>query len=341
MKLSSLLHRQAPISRMRLCVSAMVVLLVSFGGAIAFAQFPAGANPIPPPESFSFYASTVNQTTWFNLGESFGTDVVNGTFPQITLVVLEFGAPNNNGTSYGVCLAGSNPCGFVTLNAALAAVEQFGAGFYHNAGGTSAETFIAFGSTNYGTWFNGSTTNAHNFGVNQANEVNNGNTYFQGQGFGAKVEMRGAMDAEPAWGAYSNASAWSSGYGSTGSYKYWDNGSADGCPTSGAGGCLNSWTQTDEYDLAWHTTLAEPLPQIYNTSMAEQWGTIVNVVGLITFLGPTSQHQACTDKSLTCSGTDFTPNQSWNGLYDYLNCGGCSDPQTPPHVTNMRWTLAE
>lgn len=284
----------------------------------------------------------MDQTTWYNLGETFGTDVGNGTFPPITLVVLEFGAANNNGTVYGMCLAGSNPCSFVSISSVLAAAEQFGAGFYHDAP-SSAETFIAVGTTNFGTWFNGSTTHAYDFGVTQANEVNNGNTWFQNQGYGTEVEMRGAMDAEPGWGAFPYASQWANGYDSTAKSYYWDNGSADGCPTSGTGGCDNSWTQTDLFDMAWGYAEVEPLPQVYASNMADQWGTIVNQVGGMTFLGPVSQHQACADQNNppSCDNLDFTPDQSWNALYSSLNCAGCSDPQTPPHVTNIRWDLIE
>jgi hypothetical protein len=320
-------------------LATLTVSLVTIGGALASGQLPAGAAT-PPPESFSFYGSTVNQTSWYDLGETFGTDVGDGTFPSTTLVVIEFGAPDYSGGDYGVCLAGSDPCSFATISSALAAVEQFGAGFYADAPST-AETFLALGSTNYGTWFNGSDADAYDFGKTQANEVNNGNTYFQGQGFGTEVEMRGGMDAEPGWGTFPLATEWADGYDATADYLYWDDGSADGCPTSGSGSCDNGWSQTDVYDMAWGFSEAEPLPQIYSATLASQWGTIVNEAGSMTFLGPVSQHQACADQGDACTGLDYTPNQAWNQLYADLNCGTCVDPQTPPHVTNIRWDLSE
>jgi hypothetical protein len=335
--------RMATRSRWRRELARLAVACSLLGSlSIAATAGQAYAIPSAPAQTFSFYVPIETQSDFFNLGETYGTAVDAGTFPTPSIVVFDFGEAYNNGTYYGMCLLGYSTCDvahrtFVSLNDATADLEQFGKGFYMKAD-SSDVTFLSLGTSNYGTWFSTS-TDAYDHGETLGQDVDNANTWLTDNHYASEVHIRGGTDTEPSWSVYSHAGAWSNGYDNTGNSWYWDYGSADGCPTSGSGGgsCNNGWTQGDVYNVASADTWAEPLPQIYDDTLAEQWGNIAanyTGSGAMSFLGPMDQNQACDDTSSSCTGLDNTSNEAWDDLYNALNPG---DVQTPPHVTNVRW----
>jgi len=329
-------------------VFARRLLIATLLTLVAFVAVPAAAygDPTPPPESFSFYMSTVNQSDLYNLGLTFGEDVASGTYPQLTLVVLDWGSPYCTGSGSGSCgtYIFTSSGTYEGTASERAAAEQFGEGFWVGTGGdTSAHTYLAMGTNNYGSWV-GNSTNAYNHGQAWSNMVNDGNTWLSSNGYSSQVSMRGGTDSELDWNGPTPTNDWAKGYESTWRAYFWDYGDAAGCPPFG--GCDNGWNQRDVWLQSYGYAPAEPLPEIYNEGQAEEWGNLANYAyevqsSLMSFLGPMSQHQACADLSSPCTGEDNTPDESWTDLYNALNCSTCDDAQTPPHVTNIRWKLSE
>lgn len=317
-------------------LAAFPILIAGLILAVPRAAF---AIPSAPAQTFSFYVTTSDtQSDFFTVGANFGEGVANGTFPNPSSVVLDFGAAYNNGTDYGMCLPGDScSAAFISTAAANADVEQFGAGFYSKANSDDV-LYVAYGINNSGSWF-ATGSNSYDHGETIGNTVNNANTWMTQNGYASEVHVRAATDAEPSWNTAGYTGQWSNGYDNTGTVYYWDFGSADGCPTSGTGGCNNSWSQYDVWNEAWGYTEAEPIPQIYDDTLALQWGNIDHNEGAMTFLGPMDQHQACADNGNppSCSGLDNTSDQAWDDLYNALHS---VDPQTPPDVTNIRWTFS-
>lgn len=312
------------------------------------ASVPALADPSPPAQTFSFYMGTVDQTALYDLGVDFGEDVQSGKYPETSLVVLDWGTPyctTSGSTACGTYLVGGSGSYEGTLSERTAA-QEFGIGFYVGTGSdTSARLFIAMGTNNSGSWVDND-TNAYNHGQAWANMVNDGESFFTTNGYGTQVAMRGGIDAELAWNPPGPTEQWADGYSSTGSAAYWDYGDANSCPPV-TSSCYGGWGQYGVWFMSWGSRFAEPFSQVYNNSQAQEWGGIANygytnqpTFAAMQFLGPMSQHQACIDSGDSCSGTDNTSDQAWDDLYNNLNCGSCDVPQTPPHVTNIRWNLS-
>jgi hypothetical protein len=309
-------------------------------------QSVAGADPSPPAETFSWYVPYTNssaQEAWYNLGEEFGEDVATGVFPQAAYVILDFGVPDYD-AGYGTDLTTGCDCFSPQLDD-LAIAEQFGAGYYKGtqvdySDDTSWLT-IGLGTNNTSTsWFDNA-THVKDSGLNWGSIVNNGDTYF-GLGGYNDVSMVGAIDSETdsGYAAYSYTSDWYTGFYTNSTFDYADYGDAGGCPTSGGqGNCNETWTTHQVYNMAWGNPIALPVPQIYNSAMGDQWANLASVWTGMSFVGPMSQYLACLDHHNTCGGTDFTADESWDGLYNSLNCSGCPDPQSPPYVTNIRYDL--
>lgn len=288
---------------------------------------------------------TVDETTLYNLGVTFGEDVADGEFPQTSLIVFDWGQPyctTSGSTSCGTDLPGGSGS-YEGTHSERTAAQDFGYGFYIGTGSDlSARVFIAMGTNNHGSWIDND-TNAYNDGQAWANMVNDGENFFVTNGYGSQVAMRGAIDAELDYNPPGPTEQWADGYDSTGSAAYWDYGDAAGCPPVGSS-CDGSWGQYGVWFMSYGAKFAEPLPEIYSENLAEEWGAIANYGyshqdSLMQFLGPMSQHQACADNGLSCTGLDNTSNEAWDDLYNNLNCGSCDVPQTPPHVTNVRWKL--
>lgn len=319
--------------------SRVAGLVAGVAACLVIAVQSAAAAPAPPLQTYSYYMSTVDQSTLYNLGYSIGEATAGHTFPQHALFVLDWGAGYCNSTTCGTYLPGGCGC-FEGTAAERAASEQFGEGYYYGTGSdTSAVAFVAMGTSNYGGWFADS-SNASRFGSWWASTVNKEEAWFKTNGYGSQTDGRGAIDAELAWNGPDPTLTWSHSYDSSGSYYYYDFGDAAGCPQ-----CQNSWSERNVYYMAYGDSLAEPLPEIYNNAMATEWGDIAdyayNDLGAgMTFLGSMSQYQACQDLGVPCTGADNTAAEAWTDLYDALNCSsGCPDPQTPSASTDIRWKL--
>jgi len=156
------------------------------------------------------------------------------------------------------------------------------------------------------------------------------------------ITVAGANDIEPGFtGTYAQTSAWLSGYlGATGA-EFVFNGSADGCSwTNTNAGCNNGWSMTGLYNLAAGVAPARiiNLPQIYNTTMAQQW-RYISLTGVrashpkINFGGALTEYTAC---SQTGGCGSLTGTSAWTQMWTQLR----SDPNLTisslPYSTDLR-----
>lgn len=288
-----------------------------------------------PAYTISRYLETVGTTHHYNLGCNAAYNKKSG------VIVLIYGKPVKIGTSWGASLYGGADA---TTTQIASAVKQYARGYY--------ECSFEFPPTD--TWINlvVATTNCcgidqvhYTHGAAWANMVNGIGSWISSQGYAGKVRIRGGSDMEPGFNIPSRTRDWWQGYDSANSYFLYNAGSADGCPTTGNGTvngtCNNSWRQSDAWEFSWEGP-AVPLPQIYTTtsSQAKQWQKIklYGVVSLgrtMTILGSLTQYWACQQRG-PCSGTDNTPSEGWQQLYDQLNSDSRT-AQSLSYSTDIRW----
>lgn len=198
-------------------------------------------------------------------------------------------------------------------------------------------TVVSEGTIRYlAAWFaygyySCSSSTSMNLAIGTNNDINVSTSYGQAwaqtvidtsndvvaDGYGSRVSVVGAIDAEPDYSSRYAINDWESGYENlSGAHLWYDYGSASGCPTSGTGGCDNGWLQSDLQYLSWGAPPAYPFPEIYNDTMALEWANISNVTAFIGFSagGTLSQALACLQTGNSCPGTDIGPDTSWNDL---------------------------
>lgn len=256
-------------------IQTLPVLLAGILAAALLWAVPSSAQT-PPEFSYSFYMSTADASVAgpiYNLGLTFGEGVLDGIFPQQSIVILDWGTPYCDGSTCGAYMVGDDGS-FNSTAAVTAASEAFGEGYYFGAAGdTTATVVVAMGINNYGTWFS-NIANARQEGTAWGDAVNAGNTWLSQEGYITQASIAAAIDAELDWNDYSVTKAWSNAYDAASDNTfYYDFGDAAGCPPTGS--CDNGWSQAKIEYVAWGATLAVPLPEIYNLQMAEEWGSIV------------------------------------------------------------------
>ena len=90
------------------------------------------------------------------------------------------------------------------------------------------------------------------------------------------LESNAASDMEPSWDGAGITKKLVDGANAANFHRYYDFGSADGCPTSGTGGrCNNGWWVSPVAYVSQHG-VAAPLPEIYPplTTLAAQWTVV-------------------------------------------------------------------
>lgn len=230
------------------------------------------------------------------------------------IVILSFGDPGWDGSN----TLGAYPGGRFVSDAAIEAnVKQYMQGFWDcTVAGSGSHLTVAPGVTNASGGINSSHDNA--LGTAWGSMVRDLNAWISAYGRTRQLEAYGALDAEPGWGPASHALAWAAGFSGSGQ-RYFDFGSADGCPPAGSA-CANGWTQANEYQIAWGNSAAYAVPEIYNDTMARQWAAISAWGAAHTSGGPIrwsaamSQYQACVDVKDPCPGTKNDPMTAWQQL---------------------------
>jgi len=267
-----------------------------------------------PPTDWSFYISSASTSTAYNLGCNQGHFDA-GHSPVINSeVVLDFGEQYYSDGSGGVLLLS----GIQISNAQVQAVtEAFARGYWICTGNDSTSTlYLAIGINNYGNATSAS-------GTTWGNNVAAAQAYNKSMGYTSQVVMFGANDIE-SWCPSNCVSpsaviSWVNGFSSvSGGYKYFDFGSADGCPqySSNNGGCNGAWNQYYYWYLSWGATAALALPEIYYPAQAQQWA-MISLYGAQYRSAPVYMQGPMDEYDL--DNTTLTASQAWNDLWTDLN----------------------
>jgi hypothetical protein len=290
-----------------------------------------------PLASISYYLTTVNTTTVYNLGCAHGHKDRDRAGTQRSIVILDFGATflKSDGQYYSSLWSAAD----APYSKVVAAVKAYGEAYWRcTENDLSSTAIIAMGTNNSA----GAVTYAA--GAAMARSVNSIGSYFATI---KQVSAAGANDIEMGYSAPGPAKTWAQGYDSANNHPYYQFGSAEGCPTTrmpDGGDCGTSaypeWTAYDVWYVAWGNPAAWPVPEIYLTDgrNAKQWKWLgvysYQVRGsFMSFIGPMVQWQSC--QQVSCSGTNNTASQGYTQLYNELNSDSRT-AQTPPYVTDIK-----
>lgn len=270
------------------------------------------AEAVPPPPTFSRYVTTVDTAVMNQMGCT--------RREMEGIVILSFGQPWIENGVYGVRLLDVDAT-YKNVLQVEAAVRAFIDGYMYCS--TSGRMYVAAGVNNYG----GATGDSVH-GAYWALMVNRLNDYIVGRGWGARISADGAIDIEMPWNTAANTRAWVNGYDYTNSYRMYNFGSCDGCPSSTYPDWTpaNGWSMDDIFYVSWAALPAYTIPQIYRNDglQASQWqkvklhGVLNPPYQALQFSGAASQRLACVEVGCNLS-LDNTPEESWNQLLYLLN----------------------
>lgn len=317
-------------------VAALSVAAVALLGASPVSRIEAA--PTPSWYTWSFYVTSLDPTTAYNLGYEQGRhDRQDLPGNQNSVVVLAFGQPTYESGSYGTYYY-ANGAPFASTAQIAEVAKQFGYGYWVGTGSeTGSFLTVAIGTSNLGA-----RTTFSNHGAAWAQMVNSVHQWYVDNGYATQVKAEGASDMELAWNGPTTTRSWVDGYDSANNRALYDFGNAAGCPTTGSGGtnglCQNGWTQDDVWYKSWGASPSYPLPEIYltNGDNAWQWQKVslygaVSKGGRLGFLGSMAQQGACQQKG-TCDPSEMnSPDAAWSQLWDALN----SDTRT---AQDLSWS---
>jgi hypothetical protein len=156
------------------------------------------------------------------------------------------------------------------------------------------------------------------------------------------ITIAGSDDMEPGFLAgYAATNAWLGGYLSATRAPFVFTGSADGCGWTAPGGrCNNGWTMSGLYHLAAGANPIQMvnLPQVYNTTMAQQW-RYISLTGVqggqpkINFGGALTEWTAC-HQARSCGS--LTGNSAWTAMWNQLRAEPRLRPNSLPYSTDLR-----
>jgi hypothetical protein len=161
------------------------------------------------------------------------------------------------------------------------------------------------------------------------------------------VGVAAANDLEPGFGPASTALGWTTGFTSYSNLRYYDYGSADGCPGLGWSGttCGGGWTLGDEWAVAGGHPQSRAVPEIYTPSGSSltngsQWANI-SLWGALArhsplhFAGEMTEYIAC-EQVGGCPGIDNSPSQGWTELWKSISATVQTRLATLPWSTDIR-----
>ncbi|MHB9033781.1 MAG: hypothetical protein ACYC6L_12135 [Anaerolineae bacterium] len=296
------------------------------------ATFTPRPTGVPPPYTTSYYLSTTDYNTLYQLGQRVGLSILSA---QDAIVFLDWGQPWYENGQFGSVIFGSLE--FRSISQIIEAVKGFCRGYYQASPGNSHLT-LAMGTSNYGRTY---VTREH--GVAWAQMVKTLNDWIDSPPTWAyKIKISGAIDAEPGWNSAPVTRAWVEGFNAAASGNvYYNFGSCDSCPFTACESCRisNNWTYEDMWYISWGVPAAFTVPEIYLVSgvNAEQWYRVSLYAWsahgqAIRFSGAMTQYQSCQQKGCTTN----TPSQGWSQLYEILQ----SNPATAFNVkwlTDIKW----
>ncbi|MEK7538564.1 MAG: hypothetical protein AAB552_01855 [Patescibacteria group bacterium] len=302
--------------------------------------FNAHAVQPKPPTSTSWYVAPIWADTdnvlygWmYSKGYAAGQVDLNTPGTQDSVVILALGNPRISGGVYGASGYGR----FLSVNTMRLVAYAFAAGYWDGSGSDGASQMRIVLGTNNSVIDGYTDTFLYNHGAAWVQMVKD--TAVTIQPFASQVMVFGGNDIEMGYSFPGKAISWVNGYASgyVAPYYLFNFGSADGCPLSGTtavpGACVTVetqqkgyvWSQNDIEYISWRARPSYPLPQIYGTGggNAKQWQQIALYSYLkynqdMFITAPLSQSQACTQNG-GCAGTNNTPIQAWNQLWNELN----------------------
>jgi hypothetical protein len=224
-----------------------------------------------PVNAWYMYATTVSglQSEAYNHGCYFGAHHPDSASARA--MVLDFGAARKVDSNTTGALDFSN---VLFKNGDIYSALKSASDGHHNCYNNQGSTIVVYGNSNYHMRSSGMDgTDAYNAGYKQADRAADLSAYQVANGYNRQSAASGS-DMEPSWNGPDNTKNLVDGASDRGGGVYYDNGSADGCPQSGSSGsCNNGWIVADVGYVS-YSGLAVPLPQIYRTSMADQWTVV-------------------------------------------------------------------
>ncbi|MHB8342547.1 MAG: hypothetical protein ACYDB7_15455, partial [Mycobacteriales bacterium] len=284
--------------RWLVAAAALAVLAAALSGA------PRAYAASQPLTDWSFYVQDANAGTFYQLGCNQGSyDAGNGD--ANSSVILDFGGQTTVSSGQGTQTPFNGP---LTNDQVILDAYNFAVGYFNCTGADTSSLLSLFVGTNNSLELSYAT------GEDWAGVVNAVLGKVDSGGYASQVAVLGADDIEDEFAGPTATLDWVAGYSAVAQEGYADFGDAGSCPPYG--GCLNGWTPQDVYQVAWGASYAEyPTPEIYSSGTGAEWAYLSANVGYISFFAPLSQYLACQQLSDPCTGTDFTPSQSWNTLY--------------------------
>jgi Fibronectin type III domain len=289
------------------------------------------AQKTPAPVSTSRYirnirtASAAEQVTMRNEGAA---DAKANPSGHGYVVLLDIGGQDQ--VDGGVVLSATTR--FVTYAALIKDLQAYIDG-YHSAQRASAPVRIAIGTNND---MDVSATTGTAWATKVVNPLVSYAKRYTG------ISIAGANDIEPGFSAsYTQTKSWLSGYLSATSAAFIFNGSADGCAWTVVNrGCNNGWTMAGLYYLAAGAASIRMLnlPQIYNTTMADQW-KYISLTGVaqkkprINFAGTLTEWTACAQSSSCGSLSGRT---AWAKMWANLQSDSRLKVSSLPYATDLR-----
>jgi hypothetical protein len=296
----------------------------------------------PPPATTSRYMYTTDSNALYTWGCNQGSAGENG------VIVLDFGKPEQSGSTYGASLFGF---GFRSTAQIETAVKQFLRGYW-DCSPSGAYIVLAIGTSNCGPPVCGpsAVNNAH--GQAWAQMVNNVATWISlPPSYASKMSVAGANDIEMDFNTSTNTRAWVDGYDAVNNWPYYNFGDCAGCPyvLPSGGGCPsctpnNGWTKDDVWYVSWGAPPAWPLPEIYRTDGVNAWQwqrmslySYENHGARMYIKGSFTQWAACqgtggTDIQCRNDGLDNRPEAGYLQLYNALS----SNPNTT--LSSLPWS---
>jgi hypothetical protein len=294
----------------------------------------------------SYYVATTDQGTLNHLGCE---TAMQGRQGRMTLF---FGSPIDVNGAYGATLWGApNQTTTGVGNLVKAFIQGYdgcasGSIFMRLGVGTSnclidpnAPDSNCVSSASYKT-----STWVRNHGKAWGQMVNSLGTWIANTGHGDRVYTYAAWDTEPAWSSFARADAWMHGYDfdAPNEYALFANFSADGCPTGTAlnattnYSCANGWTLYRMWHEAWDHAPSWPFPQIYSSSLAQQWLRIGEYgyhaqYCCMSFIGALAQYASC-----SCSNT---PKQAHDQLMAAVQSHSHTSQSDFVDTSDVGWSL--
>jgi hypothetical protein len=313
-----------------------------------------------PQRTLSYYVGDLSESGHAALGESIGTNMVLGKLSLDSLVILDYGYPDWNGTDCYSCYGadyfaagGARP--FANTDTIADRLTYFMDGFYaaiHTLPAAQLTIVVGVNNTNRALHGHG-TVSMYNHGLHWGDMIsdlidyeNSGPPYYF-----PYMTVVGGNDMEILYNTGTHTINWANGFAyvhdnSGNRPVYFDFGNCPGC-VNGNIALGGGWMEDQVYTVAWGTHGSYPLPEIYNTTGANatQWENLYlyelsQGQPHAWFRGSVTQRKAChqvASSSHPCDPTVMnTPGTGYTQLQNALNSHS-STARTLEFSTDMMW----